>query len=50
MDALSAYAIIIDTNKPQTILQQINSMLEKKFGIADVTIQIERYHSESGRF
>jgi cobalt-zinc-cadmium efflux system protein len=50
MHALSAHVVIIDTNKSQTILQEINSTLEKKFGIAHATIQIEKYHSEAGRF
>jgi len=50
MHALSAHVVIIDTNKSQTILQEINSTLEKKFGITHATIQIEKYHSESGRF
>jgi cobalt-zinc-cadmium efflux system protein len=50
MNALSAHVVIIDTNKSQTILQEINSTLEKKFGITHATIQIEKYHSESGRF
>src|SRR6476660_144932 len=50
MHALSAHVVIIDTNKSQTILQEINSTLEKKFGITHATIQIKKYHSESGRF
>jgi cobalt-zinc-cadmium efflux system protein len=50
MHALSAHVVIIDTNKSQTILQEINSTLEKKFGITHATIQIEKYHSEAGRF
>ncbi|MGA9169583.1 MAG: cation diffusion facilitator family transporter [Nitrososphaeraceae archaeon] len=50
INALSAHVVIIDTNKSQTILQEINSTLEKKFGITHATIQIEKYHSESGMF
>jgi cobalt-zinc-cadmium efflux system protein len=50
MHALSTHVVIIDTNKSQTILQEINSTLEKKFGITHATIQIEKYHSESCRF
>ena len=50
INALSAHVVIIDTNKSQTILQEINSTLEKKFEITHATIQIEKYHSESGMF
>src|SRR6478672_10823669 len=50
MHALSAHVVIIDTSKSQTILQEINSTLEKKFKITHATIQIETYHSESDRF
>ena len=48
MDALSAHVVIIDPSRSQTILQEINSTLEKKFKITHATIQIETYHSESG--
>jgi cobalt-zinc-cadmium efflux system protein len=50
MNALSAHVVIIDPSKSQTILQEINSTLEKKFKITRATIQIETYHSESGLF
>ena len=50
MDALSAHVVIIDPSRSQTILQEINSTLEKKFKITHATIQIETYHSESGSF
>ena len=50
INALSAHVVIIDTSKSQTILQEINSTLEKKFKITHATIQIETYHSESGMF
>jgi cobalt-zinc-cadmium efflux system protein len=50
MNALSAHVIIIDLSRSQTILQEINSTLEKKFKITHATIQIETYHSESGSF
>jgi cobalt-zinc-cadmium efflux system protein len=50
MHALSAHVVIIDTSKSQLILQEINSILEKKFKITHATIQLETYHSESGRF
>lgn len=50
LNALSAHVVIIDPSKSQTILQEINSTLEKKFKITHATIQIETYHSESGLF
>lgn len=50
MNDLSAHVVIIDPNKSQAILQEINSVLENKFKIAHATIQIETYHSESGLF
>ncbi|SRR5215467_7718942 len=46
MNALSAHIVVIDTNKSQLILQEVNSLLERKFGITHATIQIERYHSD----
>ena len=42
--ALSAHVVIIDDNRSHAILQEINSMLEKKFNITHATIQIEPYH------
>ena len=50
MDALSAHVVIIDPSKSQTILQEITSLLEKRFNITHATIQIETYHPESGSF
>jgi cobalt-zinc-cadmium efflux system protein len=50
MNALSAHVVIIDPSKSQTILQDINSILERTFKITHATIQIETYHSESGLF
>jgi cobalt-zinc-cadmium efflux system protein len=50
MHALSAHVVIIDRSKSQMILQEINSVLEKRFKITHATIQLETYHSESGRF
>jgi len=47
MHAISAHVVIIDRNRSDTILQDINVILEKKFKISHATIQIERYHSES---
>jgi cobalt-zinc-cadmium efflux system protein len=46
MNALSAHVVVIDTNRSQLILQEVNSLLERKFGITHATIQIERYHSD----
>jgi cobalt-zinc-cadmium efflux system protein len=50
INALSAHVVIIDPSKSQTILQDINSILERRFKITHATIQIENYHSESGLF
>lgn len=50
MHALSAHVVIIDPSRSQEILQEINSILEKKFNISHATIQLERYHSESNYF
>jgi cobalt-zinc-cadmium efflux system protein len=50
MNALSAHVVIIDPTKSQLILQEINSILEKKFKITHATIQIERYHQDSGAY
>ena len=47
MNALSAHVVVIDSTKSQLILQEINSVLEKKFKITHATIQIERYHQDS---
>lgn len=46
MDALSAHVVVIDPGRAQEILQEINSVLEKRFGIAHSTIQIENYHPQ----
>jgi cobalt-zinc-cadmium efflux system protein len=46
MHTLSAHVVIIDPSRSHEILQEINSILEKKFKITHATIQIERYHSE----
>lgn len=46
--ALSAHVVIMNNSKPQAILQEINSILEKTFKITHATIQIESYH-ESNR-
>lgn len=50
MNALSAHVVVIDSSKSLNILQEINSLLEKKFKITHATIQIERYHSQTGSF
>ena len=44
IQALSAHVVIIDPKRSQEILQEINSILEKKFKITHFTIQLERYH------
>lgn len=46
MDALSAHVVVIDPSRSQAILQELNSLLEKRFRITHATIQIESYHSE----
>ncbi len=46
MNALSAHVVVIDTSRSQSILQEVNSLLERKYGVTHATIQIERYHSE----
>ncbi len=48
MHTLSAHVVIIDPSRSHEILQEINSILEKKFKITHATIQLERYHSEIG--
>lgn len=50
MNALSAHVVVIDPSKSQLILQEINSVLEKTFKITHATIQIERYHQDSGAY
>jgi cobalt-zinc-cadmium efflux system protein len=45
--ALSAHVVIIDQDRSQPILQEINSTLEKKFDITHATIQIESYHESN---
>jgi len=50
MNALSAHVVVIDPAKSQLILQEINSVLEKKFKITHATIQIERYHQDAGAY
>ncbi len=49
MDALSAHVVIIDPTKSLAILRAINSIVENKFGISHITIQIETYHPEPDR-
>jgi cobalt-zinc-cadmium efflux system protein len=46
INAVSGHVVIIDCSRSQTILQEINAILEKKFKINHATIQIETYHSE----
>ena len=49
LHALSAHIVIIDTSNSYRILDDINSLLEKKFKINHSTIQIERFHPMGGR-
>ncbi len=43
--ALSAHVIVLDLNRSQAILQDINSLLDITFKITHTTIQIEKYHT-----
>jgi cobalt-zinc-cadmium efflux system protein len=43
-DALTAHVVVYDTNKSQSILREIQTLLEKKFNIIHTTLQIETYH------
>jgi cobalt-zinc-cadmium efflux system protein len=45
--ALSAHVVIIDNNRSSAILQEINSILEKRFDVTHATIQIESYHQSN---
>lgn len=44
LHALSAHVVVMDTSNSYQILDEINSLLEKKFNITHSTIQIERFH------
>lgn len=44
MNTLSAHVVVMDPSKSQTILKEINSILENKFNISHSAIQIENYH------
>jgi cobalt-zinc-cadmium efflux system protein len=46
INAVSGHVVVIDRSRSQTVLQDINAILEKKFKINHATIQIESYHSE----
>lgn len=46
MDAISAHVVVMDPSRSQAILQELNSLFEKRFKFAHATIQIEGYHSE----
>ncbi len=48
LNALSAHVVVIDPSKSLEVLQEINSLLEKKFRITHATIQIEGYHDQTG--
>lgn len=43
-DALTSHVTVYDISKSQTILKEIQAMLEKKYNITHTTIQIETYH------
>ena len=43
--ALSAHVIVLDLNRSQAILQDINSLLDIRFKITHTTIQLEKYHT-----
>lgn len=45
--ALSAHVVIMDHLNSQEILQEINSILENKYGINHATIQTETYHESN---
>jgi cobalt-zinc-cadmium efflux system protein len=45
--ALSAHVVVMDNNRANEILQEINSILEKNFKINHATIQIESYHESN---
>ena len=45
--ALSAHVVIMDNSRSVGILQEINSILEKRFKITHATIQIESYHQSN---
>jgi cobalt-zinc-cadmium efflux system protein len=49
INALSSHVVIIDPAKSQAILREINSIVENKFGISHITIQIETYHPETDK-
>ena len=42
--ALSAHVMVMDNNRGGIVLQEINSILEKRFRITHATIQVESYH------
>lgn len=48
LNALSAHVVVIEPSKSMYVLQEINSLLEKKFRITHATIQIEGYHDQTG--
>ncbi len=46
INALSAHVVVMDKERSNRILQDINAVLEKRFKISHTTIQIEGYHSK----
>lgn len=45
--SLSAHVVIMDRSRSNIILQEVNSILEKRYDITHATIQIESYHESS---
>ncbi len=45
--AFSAHVVILDIKKSQSIIKEITSILENKFGIKHSTIQLENYHPDN---
>ena len=44
MNALSAHVVVMDMESSKRVLQDVNTLLEKRFKISHATIQIEVYH------
>lgn len=48
LHALSAHIVVMDNTTAYRILDDVNALLEKDFGIIHSTIQIERFHPSNG--
>lgn len=48
LHALSAHIVVMDNTNAYRILDDVNALLEKDFGIIHSTIQIERFHPSNG--